>query len=203
MKIIPAEKNVLEGLLHAKLPVGNSGDSLARRINTLFPVYDKSLVIGGLHRIKYLDFQHDREPLALILGHIPSLRAVLGFNFHYLTRAQGTPVIKTLARMNQTRIIGKKGPLVSVELMERMPLSFKPYRLYKIAAIEPLSYVPFDSWVPVIQQERNKWQGFRDFGDSRLQRKKNPNQLNENNKTTRVRNRKPKGNKPNLGTNRR
>lgn len=203
MKIIPAAKNTLEGLLHTDIPKGNAGDAVIRRIEAEKLLYDKALVISGLHRIKYLDYLHDKEPLTLILDYFPALDAVLGFNFHYLTTNHSVAAIKTLVGMNTIRILGKKGPMVPPALIERMPLNFKPYRLYKIEAIRAMEYIPFDDWVSTVRGEKNKWQGFRNFGNSRLKRKINPNKQPADNKAIRTPNKKPKANKANSATKRR
>lgn len=204
MRIIPYQRNELEMLLHGTPPVSDGAkDSYYKKMKDLQASYDANLVIGGLHRIAYREYLHDKTPLTLIIDYIVPLRAVLGFNFHYLVTTEATKAIRSVIRANAIRIMGKKPPFVPVDLIENMPLDFLPYRLYQVGSIRPMKYIPFDQWEDTVKKEKSPWQGFRDFADPKLQRKKNPNKKPEKNKTARQRNKKPKQNKTNKGTNKR
>lgn len=207
MAIIP--RNELEPLLNLRLPrnpdgtLTTGGEGLLKKMGVLQERYDRNLVIGGLHRVSYREFLHDEEPLTLIIDVIPSLGAVLGFNFHYLVKTEAVAAMKFLMRANSTRVAGGKAPLIPIQLIEKMPLDFMPYRLYKIESISPKEYIPFGQWEGIMRVEISKWQGFRDFGDVRLKRPRSKNKQNKENKATRNLNERPRKNKANLGTFRR
>jgi hypothetical protein len=204
MRIIPAPRNRLEPIYH--LLDTNEGLSeasrqgLTSRALALQIEYDKNLVMGSLYRMKYLDYLHDPEPLAFIIDYVPSLKAVIGLNLHYLIQPDIRKVVGIFKNANSVRRLAGKPPMLDVDAAKALPLGYIPWRLYKLSAIQPKKYLRYSNWDFYIG-EKNRWQGFRDFDDVRRQRPRPANKMNESNKTTRTKNKRPQQNKANRGTN--
>jgi len=125
---------------------------------------DKNVVLGGMHRIRYKEFKHDREPLAIFLNDFkPKIDAVPAINLHYLVKQEAIAAIKIIKRFNAPRLGRGFPPALIWEMVDKFPFKYIPYRLYKLEAIRPLEYIPVADWEEIAQTEISKWQGFRDF----------------------------------------
>jgi hypothetical protein len=139
-------------------------DKFAEDAERFKALQDKNIVLGGMHRIRYRDFIHDKEPLVIFLNDFKTdIHAVPGINLHYLVKSEAFATVRTLLRFNSPRIGRGFPPAIIWEMLDKLPLRYMPYRLYKLAAIRPLEYIPVDEWEDLARTEQNKWQGFRNF----------------------------------------
>jgi hypothetical protein len=127
-------------------------------------IQDKNIVLGGMHRIRYKDYIHDKEPLALFLNDFKTeIDAIPAINLHYLVKTEAFATIKALMKFNSPRMGRGFPPAIIWDMLDKLPLRYMPYRLYKLEAIRPIEYIPVDDWEEVAKTESNRWQGFRDF----------------------------------------
>jgi hypothetical protein len=102
--------------------------------------------------------------LALFLNDFKQdIDAVPALNLHYLVKTEAFATIRALLRFNAPRIGRGFPPAIIWDMIDKLPLRYTPYRLYKLSAIKPLEYIPVDIWEDVAKSENSRWQGFRDF----------------------------------------
>lgn len=125
---------------------------------------DRNIVLGGMHRIRYKFHKHDPEPLVIFLNEVKTnIDVVPGVNLHYLIKREANLVVKLIKFFNSPRLARGQAPALIWEMVNKFPLRYLPYRLYKIPGIRPIEYIPVLSWELTALTETSRWQGFRDF----------------------------------------
>lgn len=137
-----------------------------KKLDRLKKFQDDNVVMGGLHRIKYRFFKHDSEPLALFFNEtktIGGVKMIPAINLHYLIAREGLRTLELIRGFNAPRMGRGFPPAVIWPMIERLPWALIPYRLYRLSGIRPLEYIPLASWDFTVNNEKSRWQGFRDF----------------------------------------
>ena len=146
--------------------------SQLNKLEAIRKIQNKNVVLGGLHRIKYKFYEHDRTPLVLFFSDFAKVKRAVespsklvpGINLHYLSRAENYNVVKTIKFFNTPRMLRGLPPALIWPMIDKMGfLQYVPYRVYRLDGILSYEYIPVADWESTARRETSRWQGFRDF----------------------------------------
>ena len=155
-EVVPDE-DILD---EVKKKAGKPIDTYEDRVT---PLKYSGLVLGGLYKLEYENWQHDPFPLALILSRFRSdVGCFAAINLHYLPpKLQMDLILKTLYM--QTGAINNGKPMnLNYEMYKNIARQFgglNNYRLYKPYFVKNPKYVPVSQWVNEIKRTRSILQG--------------------------------------------
>lgn len=119
----------------------------------------KKMLIGGISRITYAGWEHDREPLVMVLKYEPSYNTLLGFNLRYCPPQIRKGIMKFVLDSNAARIKDNLPILIDFDAMKRaVPDSQYIVRRYKVVGINVVETIHLNEW-PDVMKEKSKWQG--------------------------------------------
>jgi len=116
------------------------------------------ILIGTLNRIIYSGFDHDKEPLVLVMAYEAKYNTIIGYNFHYLPENYKRAILDVVIRSNRARIKKNNPIIVDYSLLKKaVPKSVGAIRRYKVVGVRVVDQYKLDEW-PKIVKEKSKWQ---------------------------------------------
>lgn len=120
----------------------------------------QNVLIGGINRLMYAGYEHDRQPLVLALGYEPQYNTLIGYNLHYCPYTVRKAIVDMVLRTNIARIKGKKPILIDYQAIKAaIPDSQRIVRRYKVIGVRVEETVPLVEWRQVIR-EKSGWENW-------------------------------------------
>lgn len=117
------------------------------------------ILIGTLNRIIYAGFEHDKEPLVLVMAYEPRYNTIIGYNMHYLPEKFRKAILDLVLKSNLARIKKNNPLIVNYTMIKKaVPASLGAIRRYKVVGVKVVDQYKIVEWNDVIQ-EKSKWSG--------------------------------------------
>ena len=120
----------------------------------------KKLFIGGINRIIYSGYEHDKEPLVLAMSYEPVYNTIIGYNLHYIPVTYRQKIIQLVLKSNIARIKKQLPLIIDYQMIKKaVPESLGAVRRYKVIGIRVDEAIPLTEWKETIK-ENSKWSNY-------------------------------------------
>jgi hypothetical protein len=117
------------------------------------------ILIGTINRLIYSGFEHDMQPLVLVMAYEPAYNTIIGYNLHYAPESVRKAIIELVLKSNTSRIKKNNPLLVDYGMLKKaVPQSMGMIRRYKVVGVRIVDQYRLNEWNKVIK-EKSKWQG--------------------------------------------
>src|SRR4030066_1763690 len=97
------------------------------------------ILIGTINRIIYTGFEHEIQPLVLVMAYKEKYHTIIGYNLNYLPEVYRKALLNLVLKSNKVRIRKKNPIIINYSMIKRaIPPTSGAIRRYKVIGIRLL-----------------------------------------------------------------